>query len=146
MTRRARRTRLPARRSPSHRPTDRIFSQALSAELRTQTLCLDAVLRMLHPVAPFATEELWQHLQRTLGRWREGETSTALCAAPFPDTSSFAQLRDVEADAVHASVQKISLRCCITLKPLVDPAKGVCCTHPATANFADLAAAWTAQL
>ena len=53
---------------------------------------------------------------------------------------------DVEADAVHASVQKISLRCCITLKPLVDPAKGVCCTHPATANFADLAAAWTAQL
>lgn len=39
---------------------------------------LDGALRLLHPIAPFITEELWQHLPR-----REGDPEV-LVLAPFP--------------------------------------------------------------
>jgi valyl-tRNA synthetase len=44
------------------------------------TRCLDVSLRLLHPLMPFITEELWQTLQQQVGaRWGE-----SIMVAPYP--------------------------------------------------------------
>ncbi len=40
---------------------------------------LDTTLRLLHPVIPFVTEEIWQGL-----RWAAGRPAAALAVAPYP--------------------------------------------------------------
>ncbi|KAA0172585.1 hypothetical protein FNF27_05939 [Cafeteria roenbergensis] len=49
-------------------------------------VALDAALRLLHPMMPFVTEELWQRLHRTgLEGAMDGQTPTdSLAEAPFP--------------------------------------------------------------
>jgi valyl-tRNA synthetase len=65
-------------------------AQAVLAE------CLDVVLRLLHPVVPFITEELWQKLPG-----RRPDELLALAAWPVAD----AALDDAAADAEFAAVQ-----------------------------------------
>ncbi|MCA9716284.1 MAG: class I tRNA ligase family protein, partial [Myxococcales bacterium] len=59
------------------------FFEGASAETRQATqgvlaLVLDLILRLLHPIAPFITEEIWQHLPRA-----EGEADS-LMRAEYP--------------------------------------------------------------
>ncbi len=55
---------------------------------------LDASMRMLHPICPFQSEEIWQRLPGREQRWR----GVAFCAlAPFPTAD--AALRDPAAEA-----------------------------------------------
>jgi len=51
----------------------------------TKILCgsLEVILRLLHPIMPFITEELWQHLPRS----DDSPISIALCDWPEPDKS-----------------------------------------------------------
>jgi valyl-tRNA synthetase len=44
------------------------------------THCLDTSLRLLHPMMPFVTEELWQTLRRAVG----ADWGDSLMVAPFP--------------------------------------------------------------
>jgi valyl-tRNA synthetase len=58
--------------------------------------CFDTVLRLLHPVVPFITEELWQKLPG-----RVPDDLLALAAWPIPD----GRWDDASADAQFADVQ-----------------------------------------
>jgi len=58
--------------------------------------CFDAALRLLHPVMPFITEELWQRLP---GRQRDGLLAAAAWPAARPS------LRDAAAEREFALVQ-----------------------------------------
>jgi valyl-tRNA synthetase len=53
------------------------------ATRRTLVRVLEAVLRLLHPIAPFITEELWQRVSVVAAKRKDGET--AYCATqPYP--------------------------------------------------------------
>ncbi len=76
-----------------------------------QTLArvLDEALRLLHPFAPFLTEELWQHLKATIG----GSSLPAaarlqaegIIRAAWPELQP--ELRDTEVEAQMAALQDI---------------------------------------
>ncbi len=53
---------------------------------------LDQALRMLHPVMPFLTEEVWQRLPG-----REAIHETTICLAPYPEAVAAWRDEDVEA-------------------------------------------------
>ncbi|KAJ2142278.1 valine--tRNA ligase [Coemansia sp. RSA 451] len=55
--------------------------EACSSAQQTLYTCLDQGLRMLHPLMPFVTEELWQRLPR---RASENEPSISIAAYPEP--------------------------------------------------------------
>ncbi|MCX7421699.1 MAG: class I tRNA ligase family protein [Planctomycetia bacterium] len=66
---------------------------------------LDTIVRLLHPFAPFITEELWQRLNeiapvRGLVAWplsAEGtQATTSVMTAPWPDVPTSCQNRDLE--------------------------------------------------
>lgn len=61
----------------------------------TMVHCLDVVLRLLHPFAPFVTEELWQALPLPEGRPR------SISVARFPTPEEIADVAD-EADMARA--------------------------------------------
>jgi valyl-tRNA synthetase len=54
----------------------------------------DRILRLLHPIIPFVTEELWQHLPR---RKEDGQT---ICLAAYPEPRS-----DWDDPASHAEIE-----------------------------------------
>ena len=75
-------------------------AQAVAAKQSAQAILCDALdtsLRLLHPLAPFITEEIWQKLPR-----RPGD-AVALIAATFPD-AAWAR-RDVPAEEDFAALQ-----------------------------------------
>ncbi|MFM8702987.1 MAG: class I tRNA ligase family protein, partial [Planctomycetia bacterium] len=51
-------------------------------------LGLDTILRLLHPIMPFVTEEIWQHLRETVaGRrmpWDAGTLAKSIMVAAWP--------------------------------------------------------------
>ncbi len=64
---------------------------ARSAAQRTLVEILDGALRLLHPLMPFLTEELWRALPR------QGEVPPSVVLAPFPKAADFERDEVVEA-------------------------------------------------
>ncbi|MDZ7643940.1 MAG: valine--tRNA ligase [Woeseiaceae bacterium] len=60
---------------------------------RTLVDVLEALLRLLHPIMPFITEEIWQQTRRHAGI--AGET---IMLRPFPQSADFGADEDAEAD------------------------------------------------
>ena len=52
-------------------------------------LGLDTILRLLHPIMPFVTEEIWQHLREAAGRrrmpWDAGDLAPSIMVARWPE-------------------------------------------------------------
>jgi valyl-tRNA synthetase len=69
---------------------------------RTLIDTLEAVLRALHPLAPFISEEIWQRV-----RVPAGVPGTTIMHAPFPTAAAFAP--DADADREMAWVQRFIL-------------------------------------
>jgi valyl-tRNA synthetase len=69
---------------------------------RTLVDTLEAVLRALHPLAPFISEEIWQRV-----RVPAGVPGTTIMRAPFPTAAAFAP--DAAADREMAWVQQFIL-------------------------------------
>ncbi len=67
----------------------------------TLILAFDGILRLLHPIIPFVTEELWQQLP-----WPEGEERPErLISAPWPSPDP--ALQDPEAESQMEGVQEL---------------------------------------
>jgi valyl-tRNA synthetase len=64
-----------------------------AAARRTLASVLETLLRLLHPLMPFITEEIWLRLARELGA--AGDT---IMLAPWPRASDFARDADAEAE------------------------------------------------
>ena len=84
-----------------------ILHQAKSAPMATRTqhtllVVLEALLRLLHPLMPFVTEELWRHVAPRLGI-----TATTICRQPYPQAEPFAALACESASADITWLQTI---------------------------------------
>ncbi len=66
--------------------------EAKNAARHALVTALDAALRMLHPVMPFVTEELWQKMPEGV------RSAPSICVAPFPKASDFPADDSIEAD------------------------------------------------
>ncbi len=85
-------------------PASRFAAQA------TVVWVLDNSLRLLHPFAPFITEEIWQHLGALMPRrgvepGRFAQAAESICIAPWPQADQ-ALLSD-EAEATFALLQEV---------------------------------------
>jgi len=78
------------------------------ATRRTLIRTLETVLRLLHPVAPFITAELWDTVSVVAGR-REPGASTTITTAPYPE----AQLDKIDpaADAWVSRLKAVAGAC-----------------------------------
>src|SRR5690606_9810529 len=65
-------------------------------------LVLESYLRLLHPLMPFITEEIWQSVAPLAGR--KGET---IMLQPYPTTAEFP--RDAEAESAIAPIKAVIL-------------------------------------
>lgn len=77
----------------------------------------DRALRLLHPIMPFVTEELWQRLRRTGldGTQLHDDASMpeSLLSAPFPTPEATNRLRDTQAEAdMEVSEGGAEYSCC----------------------------------
>ena len=76
-------------------------ASAQRATRRTLIRVLETILRLLHPLTPFITSELWERVAPVAGRKPSGDTR-GLIAAPYPQ----AQLQRVDTQA-DAWVQRL---------------------------------------
>ena len=93
--------------------------QVQSACRATLIGVLEEILRLLHPITPFITEELWQKVSLVAGT-REEDTETSVCvqAYPGPDASRLDDLSQSEFASLKASVEAIrALRSEMQLSP-----------------------------
>ena len=63
---------------------DSASPEQLAGTRRTLILVLDAILRLLHPVMPFITEELWQEANKIV---KNTESTLMFCAYPQCDSN-----------------------------------------------------------
>ncbi len=80
------------------------------AAQRSLAFVLDNILRLLHPIIPFVTEEIWQHLNTVLpARGMPGAKQVAapdsIMIAPWPEPN--ADLRDQDAETEMERFQNI---------------------------------------
>jgi len=100
--------------------------QLQSDDPETQRSCratligvLEDILRLLHPITPFITEELWQKVSLVAGT-RNADTETSICvqAYPAPDASRLDNEAATEFTALKAGVEAIrALRSEMQLSP-----------------------------
>jgi len=83
--------------------------QLQSADPKVQAGCrqtlinvLEEVLRLLHPITPFITEELWQKISVVAGT-RKADEETSISVQPYPEVQQ--QLIDAQADADFESLK-----------------------------------------
>ncbi|MBE7418997.1 MAG: valine--tRNA ligase [Ideonella sp.] len=76
------------------------------ATRRTLIRVLETVLRLLHPIAPFITAELWQRVAVVAGRRAEGSSET-IATARYPQAEL--QRVDAQADAWVARLKALVL-------------------------------------
>ncbi|WP_374590574.1 valine--tRNA ligase [Aquabacterium sp.] len=81
---------------------------AARATRRTLIRVLETVLRLLHPITPFITEELWQTVAVVAGR-KAADSNDSIVLAPYP----VAQLDriDAQADAFVAKLKAVVGSC-----------------------------------
>ncbi len=84
-------------------------AEAAASTRHTLLHVLETLLRLLHPLIPFVTEELWRHVAPKLGI-----DATSICARPYPQAADFdaAGYASAEADiewfkAVVSAVRSI---------------------------------------
>jgi valyl-tRNA synthetase len=68
----------------------RLADPALRPQAQSMLLLgLDTILRLLHPIMPFVTEEIWQHLRDAAGRrrmpWDNGDLAPSIMVARWPE-------------------------------------------------------------
>jgi len=85
--------------------------------LRNLVFVLDSALRLLHPMMPFVTEEIWQRLPRTAT-----EAASSLMVAPWP--TDLQGYRNAEAEAAIGELREVvvavrAVRARYTLSPKV---------------------------
>jgi valyl-tRNA synthetase len=78
------------------------------ATRRTLLRVLEAVLRLAHPIIPFITEELWQHVSVLAGR-RRADEQTSVMIQPYPQAQP-AHI-DAAADAQAALLKRLIDAC-----------------------------------
>jgi valyl-tRNA synthetase len=69
---------------------------------RNLVFVLDRALRLLHPMMPFVTEEIWGKLPLA-----ENDRAASLMVAAWPDPASLAVWRDQDAEASVQAVQEV---------------------------------------
>ncbi len=69
---------------------------------RNLVFVLDRALRLLHPMMPFVTEEIWRKLPLS-----EEDSAESLMVAAWPDPSGLAGWRDEDAEASIAVVREV---------------------------------------
>ena len=78
------------------------------ATRRTLIRVLETVLRLLHPITPFVTEELWQTVAVVAGR-KSAESNDCIALAPYPVAQP--DRIDAQADAFVAKLKAIVGSC-----------------------------------
>ncbi len=66
-----------------------------AATLRTTVECLSISLRIMHPIAPFVTEEIWQHFRSLPGL--QATLAESIMIAPWPAPDAARRSPDAEA-------------------------------------------------
>lgn len=96
--------------------------------------CLDVGLRLLHPMMPFVTEELFQRLPR-----RSANAPPSLCVTPYPkpeDCLWSNPALETEVEFVQNVVKSVrSIRGDYNLTPKMNPELFVKCSDEETANM-----------
>ncbi len=88
-------TRLAAGLPPDASAVER--AERLSAQ-RNLVFVLDTALRLLHPMMPFVTEEIWRRLPLAEDSTATGEHADSLMVAAWPDAEALARFRDEGAE------------------------------------------------
>ncbi|KAL3686885.1 hypothetical protein R1sor_013194 [Riccia sorocarpa] len=112
---------------------DPVAAQIKKATRDTLWVCLDTGLRLLHPIMPFLTEELWQRLPQ-----RQGENvKSSIVLAPYPSPVEQWENPEVEAEmsSIESAVRAIrSLRMNYGLQPKQRCALYLLCRTPEVAD------------
>ena len=86
---------------------------AQRATRRTLIRTLETLLRLAHPVIPFITEALWQHVSLVAGRRHEQDGPTSIAVAPYPVSQP--ERIDPQAEA-HVAQLKAMVDACRNLR------------------------------
>jgi len=136
--------RLVAGARPDANQADR---QSRLGAQRNLVFVLDKALRLLHPMMPFLTEEIWRRLPLP-----KHERAESLMIAEWPDSSALAQYTDPEAERtvsilmeVVGAVRATRARYKVAPRAKVDvvlkgPARDLAMLDPVLADIAQLAA------
>ncbi|MFM2239801.1 MAG: hypothetical protein RJA69_1175, partial [Pseudomonadota bacterium] len=86
---------------------------AQRATRRTLIRTLETILRLAHPVIPFITEALWQHVSLVAGRRSEASGPTSVAVTPYPVSQP--ERIDTQAEA-HVAQLKALVDACRNLR------------------------------